>query len=351
MRRALSLLFAMVMVAMLCACASDPREDTVSSGSEPTSQSSSTPDAGTGSYTEVSENIPDTFSYKTSNDMFEYAVYGRHAEITRYLGDETDVVIPEGLDNRKVTAIAEKAFADRATVLSVHIPATVTTIADKAFYRCYFLETVTGCEGVRFVGESAFAYNAALKSFPWTETLESVGVSAFTWCSSLESIHIKSACDNIENYAFRNCSAAKEIVFDDEVEYIGKEAFMCCSSVTSLKYPYATNEIGEGAFKHCASLTDITFDEQVTVITNRAFQNSHGITEVTIPAHILVVEDYAFGSCRSIKTATFEGMTTNLGNYIFLQVTDLTIEAPEGSTAAFYAGSHKNAFVPLETAE
>ncbi len=349
MRRVLSVLLGGLMALSLCACTPPELDGSQpDTGSRPSGQTGGSATDGEGSYTEVDESVPDTFSHKATNDMFEYNVYGRHVEITRYLGNQTDVKIPKGIEDRKVTVIGEGSFADRATLNSVYIPSTVTDIADRAFQRCYYLKEVTGCEGVRRIGERAFAYAEDLTVFPWEDSLETVGTMAFNWCSSLESIHIKSACDVIGDYAFRNCVSAKTVEFDDSLVSIGKEAFMRCDSITEIVYPYASEGVGEGVFKHCNALAKVTFQNQVTVIANRAFQNSRGIEEITVPAHILAVEDYAFGSCHAMKTATFEGSVVDLGNYLFLQVQGLTIKAPAGSTAEFYATTHDTAFEPLE---
>ena len=308
MKRLTALILAVLMMTVFCAC--DMGGD----------------DYVPGSGTAVAEG-----DSATRGDYI-YKVVEGGVEISKYIGNDTDVVIPDTISGQKILAIGEGAFADRYTLKSVDIPDTVVTIGKNAFRRCYKLEEVKGCEGVMWIGDEAFYYDESLKAYPWTENITAIGTRSFSWCSSLEKILIVSNCDTIGDYAFRNCTGATELKFEDNtVKAIGKEAFMCLFSITSLHYPYATDFIGEGAFKHASSLTKITFDNRVTKIANRAFQNSQAIEEIIVPSHITHIEEIAFGSCRNLKTLRIENPDlVECGIHICLQLNDVvTIYFPE----------------------
>lgn len=71
-------------------------------------------------------------------------------------GASAAVTIPESHNGKPVTEIAEGAFSGR-DIVSVHIPASVTSITAQAFEDCRALSSVTGCQGLTIIGPRAFA--------------------------------------------------------------------------------------------------------------------------------------------------------------------------------------------------
>lgn len=77
----------------------------------------------------------------TPEDSFTYETSGSSVTITGYTGDEDVVVIPQTLGGKKVTKIAEGAFAQKS-IKTVVIAKTVEQIEAYAFDRCEALTTV-----------------------------------------------------------------------------------------------------------------------------------------------------------------------------------------------------------------
>lgn len=71
-------------------------------------------------------------------------------------GAPAALTIPESHNGKPITEIAEGAFAGK-DIVSVHIPASVTSIAAQAFEDCRSLSSVTGCQGLTIIGPRAFA--------------------------------------------------------------------------------------------------------------------------------------------------------------------------------------------------
>ena len=86
---------------------------------------------------------------------FDFSVTFGKVTITRYKGIGGDVVIPDTIDGRPVTAIGESAFACCTVLTSVTLPNSLTRIGDSAFERCVFLTSVTMPNGCS-IGEYAF---------------------------------------------------------------------------------------------------------------------------------------------------------------------------------------------------
>ena len=78
-------------------------------------------------------------------------------KITQYEGTDKDVVVPDTLVGRKVSAIGANAFSNAVVdVTSVTLPETVTTLDDKAFYGCKELTSITIPASVTSIGKSVF---------------------------------------------------------------------------------------------------------------------------------------------------------------------------------------------------
>lgn len=78
----------------------------------------------------------------------------------------------------------------------------VTTIANRAFYECDNLKTVTIADGVVIIGDSAFAYCNNLRSISLPRSVAYIGRDAFYNCDYLDSITILSSEVTIYNDAF-----------------------------------------------------------------------------------------------------------------------------------------------------
>ena len=140
--------------------------------------------------------------------------------LVRYVGDESDVIIPEG-----ITAIGDGAFRLCRSLRSVTIPDSVTSIGDKAFSECGMLTSIVIPEGVTAIGDEAFYF-----------------------CSSLTSIVIPEGVANIGMSAFEHCESLTSIVIPEGVTAIGKDAFADCQSLTSIVIPEGVTSIGSHAF-------------------------------------------------------------------------------------------------------
>lgn len=148
---------------------------------------------------------------------FEYTVLStttaEFAEITDYLGKETNLVIPSTLDGYTVTSIGYHAFYYCTSLKSVTIPDSVTKIGSYVFQNCGNLESVTIGKNVTSIGLSAFMMCTSLTNITLPDSVTNIGNSAFYGCTSLTSVTIGNSVTNIGNSAFRNCTSLKTVIF------------------------------------------------------------------------------------------------------------------------------------------
>lgn len=106
-------------------------------------------------------------------------------EIAGYYGTETDLLIPDALDGRIVTAIGDHTFVNFGSLVTVTIPDSVTSIDTYAFYRCSSLTSVSIPDGVTSIGDSAFFGCKSLTSIVIPHSVTGIGNKAFHGCLSL----------------------------------------------------------------------------------------------------------------------------------------------------------------------
>lgn len=160
-------------------------------------------------------------------------------------------------------------YDDWYPVQSLDIPATinvngneysVTAIADRAFYYCKTLQSVTLPPSITSIGSSAFYECTNLQSVNIPDGITKIPDSAFLGCSSLTSIDLPASIKNIESKAFYGCTGITEISLPDALIGIGSQAFYNCSNLSTIHLGTDIKNIESKAFMNCNKLTKITID-------------------------------------------------------------------------------------------
>ncbi|MBO5716174.1 MAG: leucine-rich repeat protein [Clostridia bacterium] len=87
--------------------------------------------------------------------LFEYIKENGGITITKYIGKQTNVTIPNKIEQLPVLKIGENAFAD-SKVKSVTLPSSCEEIDWFAFYGCFALTTIYISNEVNSIGYGAF---------------------------------------------------------------------------------------------------------------------------------------------------------------------------------------------------
>ena len=242
----------------------------------------------------------------------------------------TSVTLEEG-----ITSIGESAF-EGSKLASVTIPASVTTIGKRAFAECEALASVTftaageeQAEQLTSISESMFA-GSGLVSITIPASVTTIEASAFEGCASLKTVDFAegSQLATIGAGAFRESSVAGSAGAD--------------GAVVPLELPENVVTIGEYAFYACKSLTGVTFaGSALKTVQQYAFSES-GLASIVMPAATsLVLGNNVFDSCASLKTADFTNIVSfaALGNYLFAE-SGLTSFTVPGIQTAISLGTY-----------
>ncbi len=175
-----------------------------------------------------------------TNDNFRYNIYTYYITITECLISNSNIVIPDTINDLPVYKIADNVFQNQATIKNVYLSDNIIEIGEKCFEGCVNMESCT-----------------------LSKNLEIIGEEAFSGCVSLKSITIPGYVQYISRNTFSNCDKLTTVTFEksdkkfynDKGEEIGRE-------------------INDYAFDDCYSLQTAWIPSDFVLIQEMAFSDS-----------------------------------------------------------------------------
>lgn len=257
----------------------------------------------------------------------------------QYEGTDTNIVVPDTIDGRKVTVLGNSTFqycTQASDIESVTLPDSLTTIEKNAFYNCEKLKSVTIPQNVSSIGLAAFVEGLSESSL--TEIKVDPENPYFS-----EKDGVVFSKDGTKLIVFPSGRSGDYQIPDGTVS-VGDYAFYYCVNVSSITVPGSVRSLGEGAFGNCSSLTKAVLNEGLEEIGEYAFQSSSGIRDIIIPA--------------SVKSVGKNGLCLSSGCRIRVLSTDTVwaddafrdlalIAGKKDSTLQKYAEDHGRTFVEL----
>ena len=212
----------------------------------------------------------------SSNEEYRYVISDDGTiRITYYLGNETEISIPEEIDNKRVTVIGEYrtiVFPPEKGLTQITIPDSVSVIETGAFWECENLAAVNAVSNKVFSAKDGVLYSK-------NET--------------------ELVC----------CPPGKTGTYEilQNVTSIKEGAFHGCKGLTQITIPSSVASIGDSAFYACKSLEQITIPDGAAEIPDSSFSGCTNLASVTIPATVLYIKDMAFSNCACLRDVYYAG--------------------------------------------
>ncbi len=155
--------------------------------------------------------------------------------IIKYIGERTDVVIPEKIDGMPVESISMNAFSGCVNVKSISFPDSITKIGDYAFRNCTSIESIDLPNELRELGSGAFMGCTSLKkiSIPPNMNLMYFDMSPLP-VLDLEQVIFEEGREEIDGYACFQTSKESnvKIVIPASVKKLSTSSFLINGSAT-----------------------------------------------------------------------------------------------------------------------
>ena len=262
-----------------------------------------------------------------------------------------------------VKKICNRAFADSRSLKSVKIHEKVEKIEFGAFLGCAALESIDVDEN----NPNYRSIDGVLFSKDGTTLL------CYPQGKSDENYVVPKGASKIETRAFYGCSKLKTIEFSETVVQYGQDAFRNCSSLEAFKVDennarfqaidgvlfskgkWSMNPKDGSILYKCPmgkKLDNYEVPQNVYKIGDRAFVDCAGITSIKISDGVKELGNEVFENCLNLKTVEAPASVATFFWETFPEGRGLTIRAPKGSEAAYFAARNAKRlglnFEPIE---
>ena len=260
-------------------------------------------------YTYCQTVFADTITGKDGNWEYEiseeYENDGKkeYATLKKYLGSETNVIVPATIDGLKIKTL-NSTFSDNTTVEFVIIPEGITELYN----------TFTGCTSLKHVNlpTSITMYNAAFQrsaieeitipkgSYEWREPL--------SYCDELRKVDVLGEINHLSSPFISRCPKLESVDINVISAILGG-----CEAIASfcdnLKV-VNISAIGWGlpSFSNCINLNKVFIGRSyhISQLTFNAFSGCINLSTVTLPEKIDSIND-SFCYCYKLKDIYYAG--------------------------------------------
>lgn len=220
-------------------------------------------------------------SFMNGQEFFSIKIVRDNAIIIGCIAPVKRLIIPEKVlcygKEYTIIEIADRAFYECTIIESVSIPATVMRIGREAFSRCNNLTEMWLEDGNISICYDDTEYDELrppIKKLYIGRNimLKDSSFSPFNSCPTLTHITIGDNVTFIGDSTFIDCANIKTIVFGKNLHYIGEGAFMNSMSIESIELPRHLLIIEKWAFSCCKQLSKV-YLPQTTLIIDNAFED------------------------------------------------------------------------------
>ncbi len=262
-----------------------------------------------------SESRLDNYNLYNSNDIISDDFIVKAGVATKYTGNKSIVVVPEG-----VTQLAPCLFWDNQVIEEVILPDTLVNISGDTFYNSASLKKVNIPKNVKFMGNNPFAGCPNIEVINESSYFNLVDgilynrdftrLIYYPISKKDDRYEIKEGCRILGKHSFYLCDNLKEVVIPSSIIKLENNPFSGCNQITlSNKSPYYHVEDSVIYDRDYSSVigclnsidTDCLVLKDVKRICRNSFWNCKGIRKIVFPKTLEDIGYNPFVSCSNIE--------------------------------------------------
>ena len=281
-----------------------------------------------------SEETTATEEESSSEDiLWEYESYGDGIALTKYLGTQADVYVPNKLEvngtEYTVIKLAEGIFENNDNVNSVTLASGILEIGDRAFYDCDSLVCILLSEELTTIGAEAFYSCDSFNSVILYSCIKSIGEKAFFECSKLvvycytDSFAYAYASQNEISFKLLDNTEAPEVVTYDRFLYHISNGEATLMGPAGDSFSYHSSVISIPAYVNGVPVTKVSsfaFSGKWLQVDNGDFYSY--IWQLILPDTVKFIGESAFSS-TSLSRVKLPQNLTEINDGVFSYNTHL----------------------------
>ncbi|MBR6089184.1 MAG: leucine-rich repeat protein [Anaerolineaceae bacterium] len=215
------------------------------------------------------------------NFRFEVQPDG-NIQITRYLGTDNVLIIPDEIDEKPITSIGENAFSNNTSLEVVIIPSGVTVLGSHSFSECTSLRSIVLPSGLQSMGDLVFQGDVLLEKVPLPASLVHIGMNPFDRCDLIDTVSFSG--DN--NYYFTEDG----VLFDKAGNAL--MSYPAGKKDETYTVPDWVTKISMAAFSENKYLTSVSLSENITSMEGNPFCGCTSLTRLNVSPFNSVFESH-----------------------------------------------------------
>lgn len=291
--------------------------------------------------------IPSSVTYAGVNyPVEEIKDYGFYQ-----MRDLQKTIIPATVAKIGLSAFEDSQWMKRVAFSSGSV---LSTMLERAFYRCKQLDCVKLPDGLYTIDKSTFRYCDVLSDITLPAKLSMIDEYGFANCPKLQRITFPSTLASIQNYCFAFDDILEHVTIPKSTVGIGAFCFRDCKALKTIRFSNSqAMTIGESAFYNCDALqmtyvdnldkyVETNFFNQManpTYFSKKIGQFGNELIMVTVPSTASFINQYALVNCKNITLVDLPSSILTVSDNIFLGCDKLTSVFSRASVPPAFIGT------------
>lgn len=262
-----------------------------------------------------SESRLDNYNLYNSNDIITDNFIVKAGVATKYTGNKSIVVVPEG-----VTELVSCLFWDNQVIEEVILPDTLVNISGDTFYNSANLRKVNIPKNVKFMGNNPFAgcpNIEVINESPYFNLVDGVLYNKdftrliyYPISKKDDRYEIKEGCRILGKHSFYLCDNLKEVVIPSSIIKLENNPFSGCTKINLVNksdyYHIDDSVIYDKDYSSVIGClnsidTDCLVIKDVKRICRNSFWNCKGIRKIVLPETLESIGYNPFVNCSNIE--------------------------------------------------